>query len=192
MSGTDPAPLSQAQEALAAIWEAHMAGEFATHSVADTLATMTADAHVNHVPVLTGAVGRDACGAFYGRWFIPQIPPDFAIVPVSRTIGNDRVVDEFIVRFTHTIRMDWMLPGVEPTGARVEVPTVAIVHVRDGKVASEHIYWDQASVLAQLGLLDAATLPIAGRESAQKVLDPNAVPSNALIARAGRAAAPER
>jgi carboxymethylenebutenolidase len=90
-----------------------------------------------------------------------------------------------VFKFTHTIRMDWMLPGIAPTGKRVEVPLVAIVRFREGKLAHEHIYWDQASVLVQLGLLDIGTLPVAGVESARKALDPR-LPSNALISRADR------
>jgi carboxymethylenebutenolidase len=79
--------------------------------------------------------------------------------------------------------MDWMLPGIAPTGKRVEVPVVTIVQFRDGKLAHEHIYWDQASVLVQLGLLDLGTLPVVGVESARKALAPN-LPSNPLIERA--------
>ena len=107
------------------------------------------------------------------------------MTPVSRTIGEDQLLDEMVFKFTHSIRMDWMLPGVAPTGKRVEVPLVAIVRFREGKLAHEHIYWDQASVLAQIGLIDAATLPVAGVESARKVLDPT-LPANALIRRADR------
>jgi carboxymethylenebutenolidase len=99
---------------------------------------------------------------------------------VSRTIGVDRVVDEMVFEFTHSVKMDWMLPGVEPTGKHVKVALVVIVHFRDGKLAHEHIYWDQASVLTQLGLVDHATLPVAGVESALKVLDPTR-PSNELM-----------
>ena len=102
------------------------------------------------------------------------------MVPVSRTIGADRLVDEMILRFTHSLRMDWLLPGLAPTGRRVEVPMVVIVHFREGKVAHEHVYWDQASVLVQLGLLDPAGLPVAGAEAAHKLLNPN-LPSNELI-----------
>ena len=90
-----------------------------------------------------------------------------------------------VFKFTHTIRMDWMLPGLAPTGKRVEVPLVAIVRFREGKLAHEHIYWDQASALVQLGLLDPSTLPVAGVESARKALDPS-MSSNALIDRADR------
>ncbi len=82
--------------------------------------------------------------------------------------------------------MDWMLPGVPPTGKRVEIPIVVVVGFRDGKIASEHIYWDQASVLVQVGLLDPDTLPVAGSENARKMLDPSSVPSGLLIERAKR------
>jgi carboxymethylenebutenolidase len=96
------------------------------------------------------------------------------------------VVDELILSFTHTTHMDWMLPGVPPTGKRVEAPTVAVVEFRDSKIASEHIYWDQPSVLVQVGLLDSGTLPVVGDESARKMLDPTSVPSDLLIERARR------
>src|SRR5260370_27004588 len=112
------------------------------------------------------------------------MPPDMAMTPISRTIGTDQLVDEMVIRFTHSIEMDWMLPGIAPTGRPVEVPLVVIVRFRGGKLAHEHIYWDQASVLAQLGLLDTAKLPIGGAESAKKALDPS-LPANALIRRAG-------
>src|SRR2546430_16973549 len=172
--------LTAAQEVLRKLWEEHVQHEFATHNTEETLATMVEDAYVNHIPVLTGGVGREQLREFYSKCFIPQMPPDTEMVPLSRTIGNDQLVDEMIFKFTHTIRMDWMLPGIAPTGRRVEVPLVVIVHFRDGKLAHEHIYWDQASVLVQLGLLDASALPIAGIESARKVLDPSQ-PSNRLI-----------
>jgi carboxymethylenebutenolidase len=97
------------------------------------------------------------------------MPPDTTLTPVSRTIGDDQIVDEMIFQFTHTVKMDWMLPGIEPTGKRVEVPLVAIVKFRGDKLAHEHIYWDQASVLVQLGLLDRANLPVTGIESARKL-----------------------
>ncbi|HEX2238015.1 MAG TPA: ester cyclase [Gammaproteobacteria bacterium] len=175
--------LTAAQRFLRDLWKAHMQYEFATHNTEDTLSTMVEDAHVNHVPVLTGGVGLDELREFYSKRFIPQMPPDTEITPISRTIGNDQLVDEMVFKFTHSIKMDWMLPGIAPTGKRVEVPLVAIVHFRDNKLAHEHIYWDQASVLVQLGLLDAGSLPVAGAESARKVLDPT-LPSNALIDRA--------
>jgi carboxymethylenebutenolidase len=177
--------LTAAQVTLQQLWEEHVRHEFATHKTEDTLATMVEDAYVNHIPVLTGGVGKDELREFYSKRFIPQMPPDTEMIPISRTIGHDQLVDEMIFKFTHTICMDWMLPGIAPTGKRVEVPLVAIVRFREGKLAHEHIYWDQASVLVQLGLLDAATLPVAGVETARKALDPS-LPSNALMRRADR------
>ena len=174
--------LSPRQRALRDTWEAHMKGEFADKDVDETMRTMVEPAHVNHVPTMTGGTGFEAIRAFYGTHFIPRMPADTKVTPVSRTIGETQIVDEMIFSFTHTIEMDWMLPGIAPTGKRVEVPLVAIIGFKDGKVQHEHIYWDQASVLVQLGLIDAATLPVAGAETARKVLDPS-LPSNALIER---------
>ena len=177
------ANLSAAQEVLLKLWEEHVRHEFTTHHTEDTLATMVEDAYVNHIPVLTGGVGKEQLREFYSKHFIPQMPRDTEMVPLSRTIGDDQLVDEMIFKFTHTIKMDWMLPGIAPTGRRVEIPLVAIVRFRDGKLAHEHIYWDQGSVLVQLGLLDPRTLPVVGVESAKKAVDKQ-LPSNALIDRA--------
>jgi carboxymethylenebutenolidase len=174
------ANLSLAQKTLNELWEDHVRYEFSTRNTEETLATMLDDAYVNHIPVLTGGAGREELRDFYSKRFIPQMPPDTEMIPVSRTIGEDQLVDEMVFKFTHTIRMDWMLPGVAPTGKRVEVPLVAIVRFRQGKLAHEHIYWDQASVLVQIGFVDAANLPVAGVESARKVLDPT-LPANELM-----------
>ncbi|HET6893312.1 MAG TPA: dienelactone hydrolase family protein [Pyrinomonadaceae bacterium] len=174
--------MSTAAQKLSELWDEHVKCEFATRNTEDTLATMVKDAYVNHVPVLTGGVGHEQLREFYSKRFIPQMPPDTSMTPISRTIGADRVVDEMVFEFTHSIQMDWMLPGVAPTGKHVKIPLVVIVHFRDGKLAHEHIYWDQASVLVQLGLLDDRKLPVAGVESAEKVLDPN-LPANRLMER---------
>jgi len=172
-----------AQPDLCKLWEEHLTYEFSARDTESTLGTMVADAYVNHVPVLTGGVGHNELRAFYSKRFIPKMPPDTQIIPVSRTVGSDQLVDEMIFQFTHTIEMDWMLPGISPTGRRVEIPLVVIVRFRSGKLAHEHIYWDQASVLAQIGLIDATALPVAGHESAEKVMHPE-MPSNRLIERA--------
>ena len=180
---TTPVRLTPAEQSLTDIWEKHLGDEFSTRDTTATLDTMVPDAYVNHIPVLTGGVGREQLREFYSQHFIPKMPPDTQIVPISRTIGAERLVDEMIFKFTHTIEMDWMLPGIAPTGKRVECPLVVIVHFRDGKLSNEHIYWDQATVLVQFGLLDPSTLPVAGQETAQKLANP-ALPSNHLIARA--------
>ena len=173
---------ASAQKSLSDRWDEHVKYEFATRDTEATLKTMVGDAYVNHVPVLTGGVGQQQLREFYSQRFIPQMPPDTSMTPVSRTIGLDRVVDEMVFEFTHTIKMDWMLPGVAPTNRRVKIPLIVVVHFRDGKLAHEHIYWDQASVLVQLGLIDATNLPVAGVETAEKVLDPK-LPANELMNR---------
>src|SRR5882724_1942347 len=167
---------------LVALWGAHCRYEFETRDVDATMATMVPEPYVNHVPTMTGGVGHNQLKRFYKYHFIGENPPDTQLLPVSRTVGSDQIVDEMIFMFTHTREVDWMLPGVKPTGKRVEVPLVAIVKFVGGKVAHEHIYWDQASVLVQVGLLDPAGLPVAGIETARKVLDA-ALPSNALMTR---------
>src|SRR5277367_4421240 len=152
------------------LWDEHTRYEFATPDVEATLATMVDDAYVNHVPVMTGGKGKTELREFYGKDFIPCMPPDFTMTDVSRTVGENRLVDEMVISFTHTIEMPWMLPGIAPTGRRVEVPLVVIVGFRDGKLAHENIYWDQASVLKQIGLLQDGP-PAYGAETARKVLE---------------------
>ncbi len=169
-----------AEHNLEALWEEHLRHEFETRDVDATMATMVPTPYVNHVPTMAGGVGHDQLKRFYKYHFIGANPPDMTMTPASRTVGADRVIDEMVVRFTHTTAIDWMLPGIAPTGRVVEIPLVAIVQFRDGKVAHEHIYWDQASVLVQIGLLDSKDLPVAGAETARKVLDPS-LPSNALL-----------
>jgi carboxymethylenebutenolidase len=179
--------LTPEQQALSDLWDEHVRDEFALKDANAALDTMTPDAYVNHVPVLTGGAGRQELREFYADHFIPKMPADTEIVPITRTIGSERLVDEMIIRFTHTIEIDWMLPGIAPTGKRVECATVAIIQFRDGKLFNEHIYWDQASVLVQLGLLDSSRLPVVGVETARKVEDPKdpTLPSNRIMARAG-------
>lgn len=167
---------------LVSLWEAHLAGEFDMRDVDATMATMVDEPYVNHIPTMTGGVGHDELKRFYKFHFIGLNPPDFRLTPISRTVGADRIVDEFVLHFTHTTEIDWMLPGIPPTGREVSVPTVAIVQFAGDKLVHEHIYWDQASVLVQIGRLDAANLPVAGSETARKAMDKR-LPSNALMRR---------
>ena len=145
---------------------------------------MVDDAYVNHVPVMTGGYCKTNLRQFYSTHFIPQMPDDTEMTPISRTVGEDRLVEEFVFKFTHDIPMDWMLPGIPPTGKRVEIPFVVVVQFQGDKLAHEHIYWDQASVLVQLGLLEPDYLPITGRDQAAKVIDPT-LGSNELIPTSG-------
>jgi carboxymethylenebutenolidase len=171
----------ETKETLSSAWDRHIASEFNAKSADEALATMAAAPHVNMVPLMIGGRGRDELHDFYANHFLNQIPPDMELVPVSRTIGQGRVVDELIGRFTHSIRMDWLLPGVPPTGRRVELPFVVVVQFEGDKLAHEHLYWDQASVLVQVDLLER-TLPVRGGEIAAQVLNPTQ-PMNELIRR---------
>ena len=166
---------------LAALWEAHCRFEFESRDVDATMDSMVAEPYVNHIPTMTGGVGHDQLKRFYKYHFIGANPPDTELIPISRTVGINSLVDEMLFRFTHTCEIDWMLPGIPPTGRKVEIPLVAIVKFQGDKVAHEHIYWDQASVLVQIGRLDPTGLPVAGQETARKVLDKSR-PSNMLMA----------
>eukprot|EP00906_Rhabdomonas_costata_P005783 RCo008595 len=165
---------------LSALWEQHCKYEFDSRDVDATMATMVPDSYVNHIPTMTGGTGHNLLKRFYKYHFIGQNPADTELRPVSRTVGENSVVEELLFCFTHDKEIDWMLPGVPPTGKRVEIPLVAVVQFRDGKLYNEHIYWDQASVLVQIGKLDPTGLPVAGVQTARKLLDKN-LPSNELM-----------
>jgi carboxymethylenebutenolidase len=168
-------------QGIATVFDAHVAAEFVSRDLDATMATMTDNPYVNHVPVMTGGVGFDGVHDFYGRHFIGKWPEDTAITSVSRTVGEDQVVDELVMSFTHDIEMDALLPGVAPTGRPVRLAVCVVVGFEGDRVAHEHIYWDQASLLVQVGLLDPAGLPVQGAEQAETVLDPRAHPLNALL-----------
>ena len=158
------------QQALIDVWEEHTRSEFETKSVDATLATMTNNPQLHNIPTMKTADGLEAVREFYTHSFIHSMPSDTNITLISRTVGNEQIVDEMIFKFTHDVRMDWILPDTPPTGKAVEIPMVVIIGFRENKVAHEHIYWDQASVLVQVELLDPNTLPITGVESAKHLL----------------------
>lgn len=151
-------------------FDGHIAREFADHDVNATMKTMVAEPYVHCVHTMTGGFGGQAVRRFYSEHFINQIPKDAQVTPVSRTIGKDQVVDELIVSFTHATQWDYVLPGIPPTGKHVDLPRVVVMKFENGKVAHEHIWWDQASLLVQVGLLDPADLPVMGVEQARKLL----------------------
>ncbi len=165
---------------LSKLWDDHCYFEFATRNVPDTMGTMVAEPYVNHIPTMTGGVGAQQLSRFYQWHFVDANPEDTKLIPISRTIGSTSLVDEMLFSFTHTCEIDWMLPGIAPTGKYVEVPLVAIVNFRGDKLYHEHIYWDQASVLVQIGVLDPTGLPVAGIETAKKLVD-ETLPSNTLM-----------
>ncbi|HEY4417266.1 MAG TPA: ester cyclase [Verrucomicrobiae bacterium] len=168
------------QSMMLALFQQHMDAEL-RGDLETTMATMTANPHLNHVPTMAGGVGRDGVRAFYRDHLVGKFfPPDVAFFPVSRTVGVDQVVEELVIHFTHTTTIDWLLPGVPPTGRKVELALAVIVGFKEGKISHEHIYWDQAGVLVQIGLLDPADLPVCGGESARKVLDPK-LPARRIV-----------
>jgi carboxymethylenebutenolidase len=172
---------TDSEKALIDVWEAHTAAEFEHKDADAAIATMTDHPVLIHVPVNTGATGRAALRRFYADIFIPQMPPDAELQLLTRSVGQNRIIDEFILRFTHTVRMDWFAPGIEPTGSRLAVPHVGVIAFEHGKISSEHIYWDQATVLLQMGLLNN-NLPVIGTAQCDRLLDANA-PVNQLIQR---------
>jgi carboxymethylenebutenolidase len=165
---------------LSALWDRHLECEFADRDLEANMKTMVAQPYVNSIPTMTGGVGYDELYNFYDKHFLHVNPKDTRTIPISRTIGADRVVDEMIFCFTHDCEIDWLLPGVAPTGKYVEIPLIAIVSFRGGKLYNEHIYWDQASVLLQVGLLSRDGLPVAGIEATQKLVNEQ-LPSNLLM-----------
>lgn len=147
------------------VWGKHLEAEFGTKDADAAVATLADDACVKHVPVDTGARGTAGIRAFYRHDFIPSWPDDVELRPTNRVVGSDHVVDEVHVTFTHVNRMDWFLPRVPPTNKKVDIDVVIIVEFRDGKIAAERVYWDQATVLRQIGLLPGAPSVIAGVEA---------------------------
>jgi len=165
---------------LADVFDAHIKAEFEDLDLDATMATMSDDPYVHHVATMTGGSGTDGVREFYGNHFIGQWPDDVEQREISRTVDESQVVDELVISFTHDRRMDFMLPGIEPTGKRISVPLVVVVGFEGGKVKHEHIYWDQAGILVQAGVLDPEGLPVTGAEQAEAVLDRDK-PKNELI-----------
>ena len=165
---------------LGTVFDAHVKHEFVDHDVDATMRTMVAEPYLLHVPTLAGGVGAREVRQFYERYFVGKMPSDTKITRISRTVGQDQVIDELILSFTHNVPLDLMLPGIPPTGKHVELPHVVVMKFEHGKIAHEHIYWDQASLLVQVGLLDPKRLPVVGVEQARKLLD-KSLPSNILM-----------
>ncbi len=165
---------------LGSVFDAHVKHEFVDHDVDATMRTMVPEPYLLHVPTLTGGLGGSEVRRFYERHFVGKWPSDTKVSQISRTVGTDQVVDELMLSFTHDVPLAFMLPGVPPTGKPVELPVVVVMKFKNGKIAHEHIYWDQASLLAQVGLLDPKTLPVVGVEQARTLLD-KSLPLNLII-----------
>lgn len=154
---------------LGAVFDAHVRHEFVEIDVDATMGTMTAEPYVHNVSSGIGGKGQAGVRRFYKDHFVGRVPADTKVTPISRTVGENQVVEELIFSFTHDMVVDFMLPGVPPTGRFVEVPLVVVVGFEGDKIKHEHIYWDQASVLVQIGLLDPRKMPVVGAEEAKKL-----------------------
>ncbi|MFM8551681.1 MAG: nuclear transport factor 2 family protein [Nitrospiraceae bacterium] len=165
---------------LGSVFDAHVAHEFVEHDVEATMRTMVPEPYLLHVPTMTGGLGAAEVRSFYASRFVGKWPADTKVNQVSRTVGREQVVDELLMSFTHDVPLDFMLPGVAPTGKRVELPVVVVMKFQGGKILHEHIYWDQASLLAQVGLLDPNVLPVTGADQAHALRD-TSVPLNRIM-----------
>lgn len=179
--------MNDPQKNLNELWESHLASEFAHKDAEEALRTMTDNPSVVIVPLKIGGRGTGQLRTFYTHHFLNQLPPDIAVTPVKRVfapevppgLGNGTIVDEMVLKFTHSMRMNWILPNIAPTGKLIELPMIVIVTVVGGKISNEDIYWDMGSVLLQAGLLTQTGLPILGAETAHNVLSPE--PLDGLI-----------
>jgi carboxymethylenebutenolidase len=177
--------VAAADQAMTGLWDKHLEAEFAHKSPAEAMATMTSNPRVTIVPTMIGGRGAEELQNFYARHFLNQLPPDIEVITVSRTVGSSRVVDELVIKFTHTLQMDWVLPGVPPTGKRIEFAMVVVVYTEGDRISAENLYWDSATILRQAGLLNDPKLPVLGAESARNMLSHSA-PLNELIRRTQR------
>lgn len=152
------------------VWQQHTYSEFVLRDAASALTTMTENPYVLMVPLAIGGQGRDGVLEFYATKFLAQLPTDFMPIPISQTIAENTIVEEAVYSFTHDLELDWMIPGVPATGKRLEMAVIGVIKFENGKIASEHLYWDHASVLAQIGVIDRTRVPVQGAESARTLL----------------------
>ena len=156
---------------LRAVWAEHCRCEFELRDVSATMDTMTDDPHLLNVPTGRGGQGRAGVQRFYTDEFIGTLPDDVQVQSLGLAVGLSRIAEEVVMTFTHDRVMPWILDRIEPTGRKVRIPQLAVVGFRDDKVAFEHIWWDQASVLAQVGVFDPEGLPVVGSEQAKALFD---------------------
>lgn len=177
--------LASAEKVTSSLWDKHLESEFTHKSPEEALSTMTDNPRVTIVSTMVGGRGTEELRTFYAKHFLNQLPPDLEVTSVSRTVGSNRVVDELVIKFTHSVQMDWVLPGVPPTGKYIEFAMVVVVYMENGKIFAENLYWDTASIMKQAGLITDPKLPILGPEHARNMIQHSA-PLNELIHRAQR------
>jgi carboxymethylenebutenolidase len=144
--------IAQFMRELERVWDEHRDASVLRHDLAGSLAHLTAEPSVWHLPAGTGAAGRPALERFYAEEFLPHVPGDLAVARLSRTVDRFHLVDETTVSFTHDRELPWLMPGVPPTHRRAEVLAIAIVGFERGRIRSQRILWDHATLISQLGL----------------------------------------
>jgi carboxymethylenebutenolidase len=137
---------------LEAMWDEHLEASLGRGDVTASLAHMTTEPSVRHLPTMSGAVGRSALERFYRIEFFPHLPDDLLLSRISRTVDRFHVVDETAVSFTHDRELPWLLPGVAATHRPAEVLTMTVVGFERGRISSQRILWDYATLTAQLGV----------------------------------------
>lgn len=167
---------------LSRLWDLHRRYCLVQPDIDALMEGMVDDPYVNNVPTRTGGVGREKVRDFYANHFIGKMPKDVRLTAISRTVGACQLVEESLLSFTHTHVIDWLLPGVAPSNRYVEIPIVSIANFRGEKIHRLQTYWDQASVLVQIGRLESDDHPINGIECARKIVNED-LPSNELIRR---------
>ncbi|MGH3153531.1 MAG: hypothetical protein ACRDOB_22755 [Streptosporangiaceae bacterium] len=145
--------ISAAMHELERVADEHSDALLTRHDVDAALAVMAADPTVRHLPSAAGASGREALYRFYAEDYLPHLPGDLARTRISRTVGRFRLVDETLVRFRHDRPLPWLLPGIEPTYRWAEVTTIVITDFDRLRLRGQHIHWDHATLLTQLGLV---------------------------------------
>jgi carboxymethylenebutenolidase len=135
--------LTNDQRAMLAAWQQHAHAEFVLKDADAALATMTENPYVFLVVSGVARTGRAAVREFYANKFLPKLPADLELTSLSQTFGADRIVEEMVMRFTHTVEMDRLLPGARPTHRSAEFALVGVVQFKSGKIAAEHLYWDR-------------------------------------------------
>ena len=159
-----------AEQEMLDLLDKHIAAEM-RGDMETTMSTMTGEPHLLNVPNMIGGDGYEGVKKFYSNHLVGKFfPPDVKFDTISVTIGRTRIVEEIVISFTHTVEIEWMIPNIAPTNRRVEVAFVVVAGIENLKLTHAHVYWDQASVLVQLGLLDPTGLPVTGAESARKLL----------------------
>jgi len=144
------------------VWDEHREASLVRRDLSGSLEQLTAEPSVRHIPAMTGATGRQALERFYAEEFLPHLPGDLTLTRVSRTVDRFRLADETTMSFTHDRELPWLLPGISPTYRRAEVLTIAVVSFERGRICSQRILWDHATLTGQLGIPGFAA-PDSGR-----------------------------